>query len=126
MHSVRRIALGVSIMIGALSGAAHTGAAADVARGETLAKRWCAECHVVSPHQPRAQADAPTFAAISASRRVPEIKLFLGQSHPQMPDMNLSRDEIADLIAYMHSLAPPIEPPTPPPVKDDYKPPARG
>ncbi len=126
MHPVTSFALGACLAIGGAIGAAQTSAAADVASGETLAKRWCAECHVVAPGQPRAQADAPTFAAISATRRVPEIKLFLGQSHPQMPDMNLSRDEVADLIAYMHSLAPPIETPTPPPVKDDYKPPARG
>lgn len=100
--------------------------ATDPAHGEALAKRWCAACHLVAPDQPRAQADAPTFAAISASRRVPEITNFLRQSHPQMPDMNLSRDEIADLIAYMHTLAPPPEPAPPAPVKDDYKPPARG
>jgi hypothetical protein len=43
-----------------------------------------------------------------------------------MPDMNLSRDEIADLIAYMHKLAPPLEPAPVTPMKDDYKPPSRG
>ncbi|MBX9759320.1 MAG: c-type cytochrome [Beijerinckiaceae bacterium] len=100
--------------------------AADAGNGERLARRWCAECHVVAPDQPRAQSDAPTFAAISAERRVPQITAFLNQSHPRMPDMNLSRDEIADIIAYMHTLAPPTDPVTPPPAKDDYKPPARG
>ena len=104
----------------------HPAVAADTAKGETLAKRWCAECHVVAPNQSRAQSDAPTFAAISASKKVPDISMFLKQSHPQMPDMNLARDEIADLIAYMHTLAPPIEPAPKAPVKDDYKPPARG
>jgi mono/diheme cytochrome c family protein len=100
--------------------------AADPVTGEKLARRWCGECHVVAADQPRANADAPTFAAISASRRVPEITTFLGSSHPRMPDMNLTRGEIADIIAYMHTLAPPAEPASPPPVKDDYKPPARG
>lgn len=105
---------------------ASAASAADPANGEKLARRWCAECHVVAPDQPRAQTDAPTFASISASRRVPEIQTFLHQSHPLMPDMNLSRGEIADLIAYMHTLAPPADPPPPAPLKDDYKPPARG
>jgi hypothetical protein len=43
-----------------------------------------------------------------------------------MPDMSLTRNEIADLIAYMHTLAPPLEPAPAAPAKDDYKPPARG
>lgn len=100
--------------------------AADPATGEKLARRWCSECHVVAPDQPRAQTDAPTFASISASRRVPEIQTFLRQSHPLMPDMNLTRGEIADLIAYMHTLAPPADPRPPAQLKDDYKPPVRG
>lgn len=103
-----------------------TAFASDAANGGRLAQRWCAACHVVSEGQPRAQTDAPSFASISASRKVPEISAFLRQSHPQMPDMNLSRDEIADLIAYMHTLAPPIEPAPVAPMKDDYKPPSRG
>ncbi|MFN3888810.1 MAG: c-type cytochrome [Beijerinckiaceae bacterium] len=102
------------------------GLAADARKGEQLAMRWCASCHVVASDQQRAQSDAPTFAAISATRRIPEITNFLRQSHPQMPDMSLSRDEIADLITYMHTLAPPVEPAPSAPVKDDYKPPSRG
>jgi mono/diheme cytochrome c family protein len=107
-------------------GAAQPGFAADARNGERLAKRWCAECHLVGPDQQRAQVDAPTFASISANRRVPEIAGFLGQSHPQMPDMSLSRSEISDLISYMHTLAAPVEPTPAAPAKDDYKPPARG
>lgn len=94
-------------------------AAADVKQGARLAQRWCASCHVIAPDQPKAAADAPSFAAISAARKVPEITGFLLRSHPSMPDMNLSRDEIADLIAYMQSLAPPADPLKPPPQKDD-------
>lgn len=107
-------------------GLAGPALATDPGNGEKLARRWCSECHVVAPDQARAQSDAPTFASISANRKVPEITGFLHQSHPRMPDMNLSRDEIADIIAYMHTLAPPADPLAPPPAKDDYKPPARG
>lgn len=115
-----------SILVAGGMAPASPALAADIAQGGALAKRWCAECHAVAPDQQRAQSDAPSFAAISASRRVPDIVSFLGQSHPRMPDMNLSRDEIADLIAYMHTLAPPVEPQPKAPAKDDYKPPARG
>jgi len=100
--------------------------AADPAQGERLARRWCAECHVVAPDQTRARADAPSFAAISAGRRVPQIEAFLRQDHPQMPDMSLSRSEIADLIAWMQSLAPPLDPAKPPPQRDDVTPPRGG
>jgi mono/diheme cytochrome c family protein len=95
--------------------------AADVAQGERLAKRWCAECHVVSPDQTSAKADAPSFASISANRRVPQIGAFLRQDHPQMPDMSLSRDEIVNLIAWMQSLAPALDPLKREPQKDDFK-----
>jgi mono/diheme cytochrome c family protein len=93
--------------------------AADIGQGAKIAQRWCATCHVVTPGQPAAKADAPSFASISAARKVPEIAGFLMQSHPSMPDMNLSRAEIADLIAYMQSLAPPLDPLKPQPQKDD-------
>ena len=101
-------------------------AAADPVQGQVLAKRWCAECHVVAPDQTTAKADAPPFATISATRRASEIAAFLQQTHANMPDMTLSRSEIADLIAWMQSLAPPLEPLKAPPQKDDYKAPARG
>jgi mono/diheme cytochrome c family protein len=100
--------------------------AADADLGERLSRRWCAECHVVAPDQTSAKADAPSFASISASRRVPEISSFLKLSHPQMPDMSLSRDEIANIIAWMHKQAPPLDPQRPTPQPDGFKPPGRG
>ena len=100
--------------------------AADARQGERLARRWCAECHVVAPDQTRAPADAPSFAAISATRRIPQIEGFLRENHPQMPDMSLSRDEIANLIAWMQSLSPPLDPAKPAPQKDDVASPRGG
>ena len=108
------IAIGVTALL-----SLTPAAGADVKQGARLAQRWCSNCHVIAPGQPKAAADAPSFAAISAARKVPEITGFLLQSHPSMPDMNLSRGEIADLIAYMQSLAPPADPLKPPPQKDD-------
>lgn len=107
----------------AISPQAH---AADPAQGERLAKRWCAECHVVAPGQTSAKADVPSFASISANRRVPEISAFLRADHPQMPDMSLSRDEIANLIAWMQTLSPALDPIKPEPQTDGFKPPRGG
>jgi len=46
--------------------------AADAAKGEIIAKRWCAACHLVSPDQTQANSDAPSFAAIA--RKKPSSK----------------------------------------------------
>lgn len=121
----RRMELAAVAFLGIVSTAAPA-FAADAANGARLALRWCAPCHVVSPGQTRAQTDAPSFAAISATRRIPQIDAFLKQSHPQMPDMSLTRDEISDLIIYMQTLAAPLDPASPPARKDDYAPPGRG
>jgi len=77
--------------------------AADARKGETLAKRWCAACHVVAADQQRANTQAPPFSAIANKPDFEEAKLayFLLAPHPVMPDMNLSRSEAADLAAYI-------------------------
>ncbi len=80
--------------------------AADVDHGETLAKRWCASCHIVASDQTRGQDNTPPFATIA---KIPgfgadKIALFMLDPHPKMPDMQLSRDERDDLAAYIVSL----------------------
>jgi mono/diheme cytochrome c family protein len=87
----------------ALSGA---GVAADAAHGETLAKRWCASCHIVAPDQTRGADSVPTFASIAKRRgfSANEIARFLMDPHPKMPDMQIGRGEAADLGAYIASL----------------------
>src|SRR5215470_5727045 len=77
--------------------------AADARKGETLAKRWCSTCHVVSSDQQQGTAQAPPFSAIASRTDFNEttIAYFLLTPHPRMPDMNLSRSEAADLAAYI-------------------------
>jgi mono/diheme cytochrome c family protein len=79
--------------------------AEDAARGKIIAKRWCAACHVVAPDQTLASSDAPTFAAIARRHEgANKLRAFLADPHPKMPDMNLSRSEIADIVAYIGRL----------------------
>jgi mono/diheme cytochrome c family protein len=101
--------------------AAGPALAADAGKGETIAVRWCAACHVVAPGQKQAKADAPPFAAIAAKRTYEDLRVFLANPYPRMPDMSLTRDEIADLVAFIktYGLAPGETPPAPPPVKDE-------
>jgi mono/diheme cytochrome c family protein len=77
--------------------------AADAAKGEVLAKRWCAACHIVSPEQNRGTTQAPSFAEVARKPGFDEGRLayFLLVPHPRMPDMNLSRSEASDLAAYI-------------------------
>ena len=79
--------------------------AADAANGEKLAKRWCAACHVVASDQRHGNTQVAPFSAIA---KVPGfdagmLALYLLTPHPKMPDMNLTRNEAADLAAYIVS-----------------------
>ncbi|MBB3146694.1 mono/diheme cytochrome c family protein [Phyllobacterium trifolii] len=77
---------------------------ADSANGRRIAERWCAECHVVAPGQRHASDAVPTFAQISGSGRFDEATLsaFLANPHhSRMPNLSLTRSEIADLVAYI-------------------------
>jgi mono/diheme cytochrome c family protein len=87
-------------LIAALADAAG---AADADRGERLAMRWCAACHVVAPEQHTGSTQAPPFSAIAKAPDFDEGKVatFLMAGHPAMPDMNLARDDTTDLAAYI-------------------------
>ena len=88
------------LALAALSSAA---VAADAINGETLAKRWCAACHVVASDQQSGSTQAPPFSAIADKSGFDpgKLALFLLEPHPKMPNMNLSRNEAADLAAYI-------------------------
>jgi mono/diheme cytochrome c family protein len=78
----------------------------DARQGETIAKRWCAPCHLAAPDQQRASADVAPFVTLARTRSDQQLAAFLTDPHPKMPNLHLSREEIADLVAYIRSLAP--------------------
>ena len=97
---MRRLALSLLL----LTAVAGTGAyAADAFKGEALAKRWCATCHIVASDQQRGTTQAPPFSAVAGKPDFNERTLayFLLTPHPRMPDMGLTRSEAADLAAYI-------------------------
>jgi len=77
--------------------------AADAHQGGVLAKRWCAACHVVEPGQQLGSTQAPPFSEVAKKPHMdaPMLALFLLLPHPHMPSMTLSRNEAADLAAYI-------------------------
>ncbi len=101
---MHRIISGLLLFI-AVTALPQTAVAADAANGERLAKRWCAACHVVATDQKSGNTQVAPFSAVA---KVPgfdaaKLALFLLYPHPKMPDMSLTRDEAADLAAYIVS-----------------------
>ncbi len=97
-----RIVTALSVLVAAAA-LADGAFAADPGKGQTLAKRWCATCHVVAPDQKSGTTQSPPFSAIANKPDFNETTLayFLLTPHPRMPDMNLSRSEAADIAAYI-------------------------
>ncbi len=86
-----------------------TGIAQDAGRGERLAKTWCANCHVVDASPRKAGATGlPTFPALAAEPgQTPErLRAAMNPRHSRMPDLQLSKQQQDDLVAYILSLRP--------------------
>jgi len=93
------------LFFAAVTAMPNAAVAADADNGEKLAKRWCAACHVVASDQKSGNTQVAPFSAVA---KVPgfdagKVALFLLYPHPKMPDMSLTRNEAADLAAYIVS-----------------------
>lgn len=99
--------IGVLLILVGMMLLTEAAGAADAAKGEAMARRWCATCHVVARDQSRGSTQAPPFSAIAKAPDFDagKLALFLLLPHPRMPDMNLSRSEAADLAAYIERQA---------------------
>jgi mono/diheme cytochrome c family protein len=81
--------------------------AADAYQGKDIAQRWCAGCHVVERDQKGPAIDqAPPFASVGRTPGFDDNKLaiLLLKPHPNMPKLALSREEVANLTAYILTL----------------------
>jgi mono/diheme cytochrome c family protein len=81
---------------------------ADVAAGRAFAREACSACHVVEAEQqqPRLVVTGPAFRDIANTRGMTAtaLRVFLTTSHPKMPNLILTPEEIADVSAYILSL----------------------
>jgi len=86
-------------------GLAAPAAAFDAETGLKIARTWCTSCHLVEPGGPAVDA-GPPFSQVANDPRLTDDRLraWLADPHPPMPNLNLGRDEIAALLAYLHSL----------------------
>jgi mono/diheme cytochrome c family protein len=106
--AARAIRVGLTLLAGAIAVATPALAAeqGNAERGAMLAKRWCASCHVVDATQAKGSVDAPSFAALAAApgKTAEGFADFLtmpGTTHSKMPDLQLSRVEISDIVAHI-------------------------
>jgi cytochrome c2 len=95
------------VILAAIAAAVPARAAGTPEAGWHLAQRWCTGCHVVDSAGHGTDA-APSFPGIAERRRQDEtpLRAWLTSPHPPMPNLNLSRGEIDDVIAYLRSLRP--------------------
>lgn len=85
-----------------LAGAAQ----ASPSRGEVLARRWCVECHAITPGQQSPNSKAPAFPAIAKEPSATEysLRVFLKTPHATMPNFKIEPGDINDLVDYIRSL----------------------
>ncbi len=77
----------------------------DAARGLDIARQVCAHCHVVEEGG-RGTDAVPSFRQVATQPGVTEAQLrgFLVDPHPRMPDPQLTNQEVEDLVRYLDSL----------------------
>ena len=102
-----KMTLGIALVAFALiipAFAQEQDATPNAARGQALARRWCAACHLV---QLRLTAiDPPTFTAIAndPSKSPDYLRVFFVSPHKDMPPIQLTSQQIEDLIVYLGTL----------------------
>jgi len=78
--------------------------------GAQLGQSMCSSCHAVGATG-RGTDMAPTLPAVAAARNDDDLTLFLADPHGAMPPITLTRQQIADLVAWLGTLRP-ERPPT--------------
>ena len=77
----------------------------DPLAGRRLAEAWCVNCHALDSSRQAVATGAPAFSAVAANKALTPLALraFLQTPHQRMPDLNLSNNELDDLIAFVLS-----------------------
>ncbi len=79
-----------------------------VARGQTLARQYCAACHAISTADRSRISDAIPFRDLSQLYPVADLAESLVEGlmtgHPDMPEFRFSTQAANDLISFMESI----------------------
>ena len=113
---VARLAFGISLAVGMLacskSEAEHAekseGSVAkvfgDSARGQAIVAKWCVSCHAVDGKTVSDQVPSLSSVANSPLGNPDTLRAFLNQPHKPMPPLQLTNQEIEDVVAYLQNL----------------------
>lgn len=76
--------------------------------GESLAERWCSQCHAIRGNQASPNPKAPTFPKVAAQPSISEytLRVFLRTEHVLMPNFILKPEDTDLLVGYIMSLKP--------------------
>ncbi len=95
-------------LLAALASAATPAAAQNPVNGELIAKTWCINCHAIDgTTPPLGRMDViPSFSSVAQMPSVTasSLRVFLSTPHANMPNYNLTNQEIRDVSAYILSL----------------------
>ncbi len=110
MRRLLRTAVSIAAVVAAASLPARSAGAqqaGDPQAGRRLAETWCRNCHVIGGDASGPASDAvPTFQSVARMPSTTELSLrvFLQSPHSRMPNLQLSRAETDDVIAYILGL----------------------
>lgn len=77
----------------------------DAGRGRDVVERWCTGCHSIGVTQDDRIPSFPTLAR-NAARSEGAIRAFLMKPHKPMPPLEISNQQIEDIVAYLRSVQP--------------------
>src|SRR5689334_688263 len=92
----------LALAIACTAGISSAALAQSPERGAELAKRWCANCHVVERSPATAPANGlPTFIALANApgQTADHLRAAMNPQHSRMPDFSLGKQPQDDLIA---------------------------
>lgn len=97
-----------AIIVGAFAGSVRAQIHPDAKTGHEIASKLCTGCHIVDSEAAGATvpADVPSFADI-ANKPGQTVQTIAGRiviPHPPMPKIQLTREEIGDVAAYIMTL----------------------
>lgn len=102
MHG--RMVAKILVLLGSMAGPAF--AQGDLETGRQHALNWCTGCHVVDLDGHGADVGPALPQLLADGRRTgDEMRGWLADPHPPMPKLDLTRQEIEDIVAYLESLA---------------------
>jgi mono/diheme cytochrome c family protein len=102
----------IGVLAGILAASIHAANAQDapgnLEAGRLYAREVCSPCHAVTAEQAsqRMLAVAPDFQTIAntSGMTATALRAFLQTPHPKMPNLILTPDQSADVIAFVLSL----------------------